>query len=294
MRIDAALNMDDLTPVETAQKIKAIGIKHTSYDFLTTFSMAILGGAFIALGAIFATAVSTNPELSFGVNALLKGAAFSLGLILVVVAGAELFTGNSLLIIPLLSREAKFSAVLRNWGIVYLGNFVGALAMALVMIITRQYEFAGGELGKAMLTAANHKASLGFMQAIALGIMCNMLVCLAVWMSTTARTTAGKILAIVPPISAFVACGFEHSVANMYYVPVALLLKSINPAFISQAGTYANLGWGNFFLNNLLPVTIGNLVGGTIFVGAIYWFIYLRRQEKSQIQAHESSKKDQR
>ena len=272
--------IDDLTPAEVAAKTVNIGVKKANLDFWTMFFLALFGGAFIALGAILATTIATNgAEFRYGVNSLLKGLIFTVGLILVIVAGAELFTGNNLILMAVLAKKVTAAKMLRNWGVVYLGNLVGSLIIALVMLMSKQYLFAGGALGKTVLTIANTKSGLGFWSAIGLGIMCNLLVCLAVWMSFSARTTAGKILAIIPPITAFVAAGFEHSVANMYFIPIGLLIKWTDPAFVTKAGEFGNLSLGNFFIRNLLPVTIGNLIGGALFVGAMYWFIYLRNQK---------------
>lgn len=277
---DNIISVDDLTPAEIATKAVAVGIKKAGLDFWTMFVLALFGGAFIAIGAVLATTVGTNgPEFPYGLNALLKGLIFTVGLILVIVAGAELFTGNNLILIAVLNKKVTLGKMLRNWGIVYLGNLIGALIIALIMVMSKQYTFAGGAIGKTALTIANTKSGLEFWSALGLGIMCNILVCLAVWMTFSARTTAGKILAIIPPISAFVAAGFEHSVANMYFIPVGLFIKAFNPEFAAQAGEFANLSWANFFVKNLLPVTIGNIIGGAIFVGAAYWFIYLRKQK---------------
>ena len=187
----------------------------------------MLAGAFIALGAIFATTVVAGGSgLAFGVSRLLGGLAFSLGLILVVVGGAELFTGNNLIVMAWAGRRVSTRRLLRNWTIVYLGNLVGALATAGVLFASRQYEFGDGAVGVPALTIAAAKTNLGFVQAIALGTLCNALVCLAVWLSYSARTTADKVLCIVPPIAAFVAAGFEHCVANMFFIPIGLLIKS--------------------------------------------------------------------
>ena len=272
--------VDDLTPAEVANKAVGIGIKKAGLDFWTMFFLALYGGAYISLGAILATTVGSNgAEFPYGVNALLKGLIFTVGLILVIVAGAELFTGNNLMLMAVLCKKITLGKMLRNWSIVYLGNLVGSVIIAAIMFLSKQYTFAGGAIGKTALTVANSKTGLEFWSAIGLGIMCNLLVCLAVWMAFSARTTAGKILAIIPPITSFVAAGFEHSVANMYFIPIGLLIKWLDPTFASGAGEFANLTLGNFFLKNLIPVTIGNIIGGAIFVGAMYWFIYLRNQK---------------
>lgn len=277
---DNTISIDDLTPAEVATKAVGVGVKKAGLDFWTMFVLALFGGAFIAIGAVLATTVGTNgAEFPYGLNALLKGLIFTVGLILVIVAGAELFTGNNLMLIAVLNKKITLGKMLRNWGVVYIGNLIGSLIVALIMVMSKQYTFAGGAIGKTALTIADTKSGLEFWSALGLGIMCNILVCLAVWMTFSARTTAGKILAIIPPISAFVAAGFEHSVANMYFIPVGLFIKAFNPEFAAQAGEFTNLSWANFFVKNLLPVTIGNIIGGAIFVGAAYWFIYLRKQK---------------
>jgi formate/nitrite transporter len=210
------------------------------------------------------------------------GLAFTVGLILVVVGGSELFTGNNLIMMAFASRKVTLQALLRNWVIVYVGNFVGSIATAYIVFLGKQYSFGNGAIGLTALNIGEAKTSFTFIQAVALGIMCNALVCMAVWMCYSARTTTDKILAIIPPISCFVAAGFEHSIANMYFIPVALFVKSWGSAsFFKAIGKAAvdfpNLTWGNFFIKNLLPVTIGNIIGGAIMVGGIYWFVYLRK-----------------
>jgi formate/nitrite transporter len=262
-----------------------------------TFMLAVLAGAFIALGAIFATTVSAagmpvlapdgtlvyNTAIPYGVIRLLAGLVFSLGLILVVVGGAELFTGNNLIIMAWASGKVRGPALLRNWIIVYFGNFFGAISTALLMFYTKQYTFGSNAIGVVALKTAVGKCDLTFIQAVALGILCNALVCMAVWLTYSARSTTDKILAIVFPITAFVAAGFEHSVANMYYIPYALIIKFFDPDFIGkingQVAHLDKLTWQAFFLNNLLPVTIGNIIGGSVLVAAAYWAIYLRQPE---------------
>lgn len=269
--------IEALLPPEIAIRAEGVGIKKSEMDAATTFMLAVLAGAFVALGAVFATTVSASGDLPYGINRLFMGLVFCLGLILVVVGGAELFTGNNLIIMAWVSRKVTLQKLLRNWTIVYVGNFVGAVATALLMYFTKQYNFNGGGIGQTILNTANNKLSLDFGQAIALGIMCNALVCLAVWLTYSARTTTDKILAIVFPITAFVAAGFEHSVANMYFVPVALFIKQLDADFVNQTGIeVSNLTWDNFLVDNLLPVTIGNIIGGAVMVGVVYWFIYLR------------------
>ena len=271
--------LDALLPREMAVKAEEIGAGKARSDASTTFVLAVLAGAFIALGAVFATTtLADSSSLPYGVARLLAGVTFSLGLILVVVAGAELFTGNNLISIAWASGRVTMRGVLRNWAIVYAGNLVGAIATAGLVYYGRQYTFGHGEVGSTALTIASAKTSLGFGQAIVLGALCNALVCLAVWLCYGARTTADKILAIVPPIAAFVACGFEHSVANMYFISYGLFVKH-DTAFVSTLAKppdLSGLTWSAFLRDNLLPVTIGNIVGGALMVGIVYWFVYLR------------------
>jgi formate transporter len=273
------IGLDALPPADMARKAEQVGVAKAGMDALTMFALAILAGAFIAMGAIFATTATTGGgDLPYGVARLLGGLTFSLGLILVVVAGAELFTGNNLIVMAWASRRVPTLRLLRNWVIVYAGNFVGAIATAAIIYGAKQYEFGGGAVGVQALTIASGKCSLGWWQALLLGAFCNALVCLAVWLCYSARTTADKVLAIIPPIAAFVAAGFEHSVANMFFIPYGLFVKS-NDAFVASQPDVpglSNLTWGNFLADNLVPVTIGNIIGGAVMVGAIYWFIYLR------------------
>jgi formate/nitrite transporter len=264
-----------------ARRAEYIGVSKAEAPLLSTFTLAILAGAFIAMGAIFATVVSTGTAGAwpYGVVRLLAGFVFCLGLILVVVGGAELFTGNNLIVMAWANRKVSTRGLLRNWGIVYVGNFVGAVGTAVLIFLSQQYTFAGGEMGKTALNIANGKVALGFWQALVLGILCNALVCLAVWLTFSARSTIDKIAAIIFPITAFVAAGFEHSVANMYFVPIGLFIKTFDPAFTSGTGLdVTNLTWGTFLVNNLLPVTIGNIIGGTVFVAAVYWSVFLRNK----------------
>lgn len=289
-------NIDALLPADMATKAEAIGVKKANLDLISMFALAVLAGAFIALGAIFASTVSSGAFVvtmadgatvtaawPTGWQRLLSGLVFSLGLILVVVGGAELFTGNILIVMAWANGKVRTRLLGLNWLVVYVGNFVGAGATAVLMLWTRQYEFSGGQLGLQALTIANTKSGLDFWQAVALGILCNALVCLAVWLTYSARSTTDKIMAIVPPITAFVAAGFEHSVANMYFIPMGMLIKATaTPAFWDAIhktpADFANLTLTNFLVRNLIPVTLGNIIGGAVLVGAAYWFIYLRKR----------------
>jgi formate transporter FocA len=275
--------LDALLPPEMAVQAERIGLKKAQMDAASMFALAVLAGAFIALGAVFATTVSAGAgdDFPYGVMRLLAGVVFSLGLILVIVGGAELFTGNVLIVMGWASGTVSTRLLLRNWSIVYVGNFVGALGTAGLVFLGGQYSFGGGAVGVAALAAAEAKSGLDFGPALVLGVLCNAMVCLAVWMTFSARTTTDRIAVIIPPIAAFVAVGFEHSVANMYFIPIGLLIKAAGPeafwaAIGRSAADYPDLTWANFLFGNLLPVTIGNILGGALLVGAIYWFVYLR------------------
>ncbi len=283
------IKFDALVPSEMAAKAESTGVKKATSNALQLFMLAILAGAFVGLGAIYSTTVlAGSSSLPYGVQRLLGGLVFCLGLVLVIVGGAELFTGNNLIIMAWANKKISAAQLLRNWGIVYVGNFVGSVLTALIMYFTRQYTFGNGAVGLTALNIANAKSSLEFIPAVALGIMCNAMVCMAVWLCFSAHSTTDKILSIIFPISGFVAAGFEHSVANMYFIPVGLFIKQFDPtvfqlpAFVDAGKTLADYGaltWGNFFLKNLLPVTIGNIIGGALMVGGVYWFIYLRKAE---------------
>ena len=294
--MNETISFDALMPAAMAAKAEDLGVKKAALPALKMFDLAILAGAFIGVGAIFATTVSAgsmavkdaagaaafSTALPYGVTRLLAGLAFTVGLILVVVGGSELFTGNNLIMMAFASKKVSLGGLLRNWGIVYLGNFVGSIVTAYIVFLGKQYSFGNGAIGLTALGIGEAKTSFTFIQAVALGIMCNVLVCMAVWMCYSARSTTDKILAIIPPIACFVAAGFEHSVANMYFIPVSLFIKgSGDTTFFTAIGktaeNFPHLTWGNFFFANLLPVTIGNIIGGAFMVGLIYWFIYLRK-----------------
>lgn len=276
-------SLDNLLPADMAKKAENVGVAKASLGPIRMFSLAVLAGAFIAMGAVFMTTVTTGAAgvLTYGITRFLGGLVFCLGLILVVVAGAELFTGNNLIVMAWAGGKVSTSKLLRNWVIVYIGNFVGSIVTAYGMFLSGQYMFSKGAVGLNALTIANAKSSLDFVPALVLGIFCNALVCLAVWLCMGARTTVDKIMAIIFPISAFVAAGFEHSIANMYFIPIGLFIKNWAPdEFWTSIGqTPADFGaitWSNFLVGNLLPVTIGNIIGGALMVGLVYWFIYLR------------------
>jgi formate transporter FocA len=287
MSLHDGITIDALVPPEMAVKAEDVGVAKANFGPRRLFVLGVLAGAFIAMGAIFATTVitETSGELPFGVVRLLAGLVFSLGLILVIIGGAELFTGNNLIVMAWASRRISTAKLLRNWLFVYLGNFIGSVFTALLLFFSGQYKFSAGQVGVVALNIAKSKVSLEFSEAIALGILCNALVCLAVWLTMSARSTTDKIVSIIFPISAFVAAGFEHCVANMYFVPIAIFIKSWAPqSFWDMVGLtsadFLDLTWGRFFLNHLLPVTIGNIIGGTVLVGAVYWAVYLRKRPR--------------
>lgn len=275
--------IDMLIPPEMAKKAEDAGVIKASMGWRNMLLLSILAGAFISMGAIFSTTVTAGAgqQLPYGVVRLLGGLVFCLGLVLVIIGGAELFTGNNLIIMAWSSGKVSTAMLLRNWGIVYVGNFIGSLMTVILMLHSKQYMFNNGSIGLNALNIATGKCSLGFTSAIVLGIMCNALVCMAIWLCFSARTTTDRILCIIFPVTAFVAAGFEHCVANMYFIPIGLLVKTTAPpefwtAIGKTVDDYSMLTWNNFFLNNLLPVSIGNIIGGVVLVGLVYWFIYKR------------------
>jgi formate transporter len=221
-------------------------------------------------------------ELPWGVARLLAGSVFSLGLILVIVCGAELFTGDALMIVAFASQRITFGALLRAWSLVYVGNIAGAVGTAALVFLAGQHGFGGGAIGKTALAIASAKAALPTIQLFFLAVLCNVLVCLAVWMSFGARSITDKVVVIVPPVAAFVAAGFEHSIANLYFLPYALAIKAwAGPEFWTAIGQSAAAHPELTItgaLHNIIVATIGNLVGGSLMVGAIYWFVHLRRR----------------
>ena len=282
--MDSDHRIDALLPREIALKAEAIGVQKTRLDFLSLVALAVLAGAFIGLGAMFATTVLAGVDgvLPFGVSRLLSGVVFCLGLILVVVGGAELFTGNNLMVMAWAAGKVSPREMLRAWAIVYVGNFIGAVGTAGIVFLSGQYLSGKGSVAGVALTIATNKVSLSFEHGLFLGILCNVLVCLAVWLAYSARTTADKIMAIVFPVSAFVVAGFEHSVANMYFIPLGLFIKAWAPGVMwtqigATSANYAALTWAGL-VDNLIPVTLGNIIGGGGLVGLVYWFVYLRKR----------------
>ena len=279
-------NPECKTPAEMAVKMETVGVTKAKGDFWSLSILGMLAGFFIGLGAMFCTLVTTDITIGFGLTKLVGGLVFSLGLILVVLAGAELFTGNALMVGSRLSGKITVSKMLRNWAIVYFANLAGALLLVVLIYYSNFWTMDAYKVGANAVNIANAKASLVFWPALVRGILCNVLVCLAVWLCFGARTTIDKVFAIIFPITAFVACGFEHSIANMYFIPMGIALSD-KAEVLKAAGLAANqvtnlsiMG----FVNNLVPVTIGNIVGGTL-VGGIYWFAYLRKERAADMMA---------
>jgi formate/nitrite transporter len=275
-------DIDAYSPAQMAVRVEKAGILKSSRDFYSTLTLAIMAGMFIGLGAVFFTYVIHDSTLSLGVTKLIGGSVFSLGLILVIITGAELFTGNNLIVMAFVSRKITLGQLLRNWGIVFFGNLIGSLVVIALMYLSGQWTAGGSAVGIKALTIANSKVNLTFYQAISRGILCNILVCLAVYLCFSGRSVTDKILAILFPITAFVALGFEHSIANMYFIPAGLILKN-NPEILAVAQDtlglsldFTNLTFSGFIFKNLIPVTIGNIIGGTFFIGIAHWFLFLR------------------
>lgn len=258
---------DAYAPREIAQRVETLGVRKARADTVTLLILAVLAGAFISLGALFFTVVVTDASLGFGINRLVGGVAFSLGLILVVIGGGELFTGNNLIAMAWASGRIGARELLRNWTLVYAGNVLGCLGTVALVVLADVDSLAGGDVGATAVLIAKGKASLGFVEAVARGILCNAFVCLAVWLAMSARSTTDMILAITPPITAFVAIGLEHSIANWFFLPYGIALAA-NSAF-----TAADVA------RNLVATTAGNLVGGSLLVAGVYWLAYLRADE---------------
>lgn len=261
---DQHLFHDAYQPRQIAQRVQDMGVAKARADALTLFVLALLAGAFISLGALLFTVIVSDSSLGFGVTRLLGGLGFCLGLVLVVIGGAELFTGNNLLAMAWASRLISSREVLRNWSLVYLGNVLGCLGTVLLVYWANTAQLGDGAVGKSALQIAQDKTALSWLEALARGVLSNTLVCLAVWLAMGGHSVCDKILAIVLPISAFVTVGFEHSIANWFFLPYALALggpESLAPGAIGV---------------NLLAVTLGNILGGTLLVAGVYWVAYLR------------------
>ncbi len=264
---------DAYAPREIAQRIESVGVSKARLATLPLLMLGVLAGAFIGLGALLFVLVKSDPSLGFASSAVLGGLVFSLGLLLVVVAGAELFTGNNLLAMAWADGRIRSTEVLRNWVLVCLANFVGAAGLAVLVFASGHTELNGGAIGRRVIQIALAKQDLSATQAFFRGVLCNVLVCMAVWMAMAGRSVVDKAVAVIPPVMAFVAAGFEHSIANMYLMPLAMLLQHFGPAELAAGPAVT---WGGM-LGNLLPVMTGNLVGGSVLVGLTYYVIYGRQ-----------------
>jgi len=269
-----------LKPAEITDVTINTSVDKVNGSFIKLLILSILAGAFIAFAAEGSNMAAFNlfaEPTTFGLGKVLAGVVFGTGLMLVILAGGELFTGNTLILAAVCDRKVKVSKMLRNWTIVYIGNLFGALLIAYMMVHSGLFTSGAGMLGAVTLKIAVYKVNLSFVQALFLGVMCNWLVCLAVWMSYGAVSMVGKMFSIFFPIWLFITSGFEHSVANMYYIPVGIMVKS-NSTFVELSGlsqeTLDSLTWSSFFIDNLIPVTIGNIIGGGLLVGMAYWLAY--------------------
>ena len=274
-----------LNPPEIAHRFIEVGIKKAQLPVFKLLLLGILGGAFIAF-ASEASNMAAHNIVSVGLAKVLGGAVFTTGLMMVVITGAELFTGNSLLVVGFFERKFTWIKMLKNWFFVYIGNFIGSLIVVALIFYSGQLNFSDGGLGGFTIKVAVSKVNLTFIQGLTMGILCNWLVCMAIWMAFSTKDIAGKLLSIFFPIWLFITSGFEHCVANMYYIPMGILAKSnqtwVNAAMglgVTPAKLQA-LNWGSFLKNNLLPVTLGNIIGGSLFVGMIYWlsFVYVKKK----------------
>lgn len=274
--------MNYLSPSEIADFTVNAGIKKANLSALNQFILGILAGAFIAFGAQ-ASNMATHTIADVATAKLIGGLIFPAGLILVLMAGAELFTGNNLMILALCERKITLIQLLRSWVVVYAGNLVGSVLIAILISWSGQLNYTGGLLGAVTIKAAAGKVALPFFPAVVLGVLCNWLVCLAVWTSFGAKDGISKAVCVFFPIWTFVASGFEHSVANMYYIAAGIFAKC-NPSYVAKAieagasqSVIDALNWSSMFTGNLIPVTLGNIIGGAGFVGLVYWFVYKKK-----------------
>jgi len=264
-------NLQAYSPAEIKEAVEKVGVKKANLPFLASFMLAIIGGGSIGFGALYYTIVASDAELSFATVRVVGGLVFSLGLALVLVGGAELFTGNNLIVMAWASGKVSTGTMLRNWTTVYFGNLVGSIGLIVLVFFSHHFEMNDGAIGLSILKTAAGKIRPDMMTLFFKGILCNVLVCAAVWLAYAGRSVTDKIVAVILPVSAFIAAGFEHCVANMYFLPLAWLL--IHTGHV-PANFDASLITMSGIIHNLVPVTLGNIVGGAGFVGAVYWGIY--------------------
>ncbi len=264
---------DSYAPKEIAARVEAIGVTKARLPLLSMATLGILAGGFIGLGALYFTVVTSDRQLGFAMSRIAGGVAFSLGLLLVVVAGAELFTGNTLMVMAWVARRISTGELLKDFAVIYVANFIGAFGLVVLVVLSGHWRMANGAVGRNAIEIAAAKASLPVGEALFRGVLCNVLVCLAVWLSLAGRSVIDKAVAIVFPISAFVAAGFEHSIANMYIIPLGILLRDRVPT--EGVAHLDGLNWWGL-AQNLLPVTAGNVIGGSVMVALVYWLVYRR------------------
>lgn len=264
-------NLNAYSPAEIKEAVEKVGVKKTNLPFAASFMLAMVAGGSIGFGAIYYTIVISDAELTFAVARVFGGLVFCLGLALILLGGAELFTGNNLIVMAWASGKVSTWEMLRNWLIVYCGNLVGVLGIIFLVFFSRHLEMNNGRLGLSILNTAVAKIQLDFVALFFRAVLCNMLVCLAVWLAYAGRSVTDKIVAVILPISAFAAAGFEHCIANMYFLFMALLLKETGNV---PADFDASIITVSGIIHNLIPVTLGNIVGGAGFVGVVYWVIY--------------------
>jgi formate transporter len=264
-------NFNAYSPAEIQEAIETVGAKKATMPILPCFILAVVAGGSIGFGALYYLIVASDADLSFAIMRVLGGVVFSLGLAIVLIGGAELFTGNNLIVMAWASGKISTMAVLRNWAIVYIGNFVGAAGLVILVLLSHHLDMNGGRIGLAVLNTAVAKISPGMVTLFVKGILCNMLVCLGVWFAYAGRSVTDKIVGLILPISAFVAAGFEHCVANMYFLPLAWLLTEIGEVPTNFDASLITIPG---IVHNLIPVTFGNIVGGAGLVGFVYWVIY--------------------
>lgn len=276
--------LDDKAPKNIAETVAhTVGVSKAESPWFTLFVLGVMAGAYIGFGGLLSATATFDaaPIIGTGLNKVLGGSVFSLGLMLVVIAGAELFTGNNLMVTSVMSGDVTWRKVLAKWGVVYAANFAGAILIALVFYFSGLWKTGGDALGAAAVKTAYAKVSLSFSEAFIRGIGCNWLVCLAVWMAMASRQVVGKIAAIFFPIMGFVAIGFEHCIANMYFIPSGIFLTQWAGLAAPAGFSPEVLNWGAFLWKNIIPVTLGNTVGGVFFVGFSYWGAYLRPEKNA-------------
>lgn len=277
------LSFDALDPYQIIYKVEAVMTVKASRSFMNAFLLAIMAGVFIGLGFVYCTIANVT-----GAGKIVGGLVFSLGLMLVIIIGADLFTSNTMTLVARASKKVSLCQVLKNWGTVYLGNFIGALILVGIILMSGHPWDNDAQVAVFYINTTEHKLTHTFFEAVGLGILCNLMVCLGVWMSYAGRSAVDKMIACLFPVGLFISCGFEHCVANMFMIPIGILCNQMappelleklsNPEHITET-----LTWGNFFLKNLLPVTIGNIIGGGVMVGLYNWFIYLRPSVKKPL-----------